>query len=174
MKYSIRLLLNSLFILCILCACEKKEVPTVTTSEVTNITETTATCGGTIISEGSGTVLSRGVCWSTETDPSIENDKTSDGAGAGTFTSNITGLTDGTQYYVRAYATNNAGTGYGMAMSFTTTNCEYCRIVTTDNVTGEVTYGFETLYCGETLQAIKAHGSTTVGNITSEWECHEK
>ncbi len=90
MKCLNRLLVFCLFILIsILTACEKKEVPTITTSEVTNITGTTATCGGTIISEGCGTVLSRGVCWSTGTDPSIENDKTSDGAGAGNFISNI-------------------------------------------------------------------------------------
>jgi len=174
MKPSLRFLVYGLFILIILYACEKKEVPTITTADVTNIAGTTATCGGTIISEGSGTVLSRGVCWSTGTDPSIENDKTSDGAGAGTFVSNITGLTDGTQYYVRTYATNSTGTGYGMTMSFTTTNCEYCRMVTTDNVTGEVIYGFETLYCGETLQAIKARGSTTVGNSTTKWMCRDK
>jgi len=102
--------------------CCKKEVvvPTVTTSDVTNITGTTASCGGTIISEGSGTVTSRGVCWSSGTNPTIKDKITQDGAGAGTFSSSITALNGGTIYFVRAYATNSAGTGYGMTIPFMT------------------------------------------------------
>jgi len=96
-------------------------VPTVTTSEITNITATTATCGGTIIDEGSGTIVERGVCWSTTIEPTIADSKTTSGAGAGSFSSNIDGLFGGTTYFVRAYATNSSGTGYGMTMSFKTT-----------------------------------------------------
>lgn len=101
-------------------SCKKEEVPILTTSETTNILGTTSVSGGTITSEGTGTVLSRGVCWSTGTNPTISDNKTQDGAGAGSFTSNITGLNGATVYYIRAYATNGVGTGYGMAMSFTT------------------------------------------------------
>jgi uncharacterized protein (TIGR02145 family) len=102
-------------------SCKKKEeVPVITTTAVSNITATTATSGGNITSEGSSTVISRGVCWSTGTTPTIADSKTADGAGAGSFPSNITSLNGGTIYYVRAYATNEVGTGYGMAMSFTT------------------------------------------------------
>lgn len=103
-----------------LCFCKKEEVPILTTAVVTNITGITATSGGTITSEGSGTVISRGVCWSTNITPTIEDNKTQDGAGAGTFQSNMVGLNGGTTYYVRAYATNRDGPGYGMAMSFIT------------------------------------------------------
>ena len=117
-KVSIGFLMILMFILTT--SCEKKQVPVLTTSEITNIAGTTATSGGTITDEGSGTVISRGVCWSTGTAPSINDNKTSDGAGAGTFTSDITGLNGATRYYVRGYATNSVGTGYGMAMSFTT------------------------------------------------------
>lgn len=99
--------------------CENEEVPAITTSAISNITATSATSGGNITSEGSSTVVNRGVCWSTGTTPTIADKKTTDGAGAGSFTSNITGLDGGLIYYVRAYATNSAGTGYGMAMSFT-------------------------------------------------------
>jgi hypothetical protein len=102
-------------------SCKKGEVPILTTSVVTNLTGTTATSGGTITSEGTGTVIGRGVCWSTGTTPTIADNKTSDGAGAGSFTSSLSGLYGGTVYYIRAYATNNIGTGYGMAMSFKTT-----------------------------------------------------
>jgi len=101
-------------------SCKKEEVPVITTTAGSNITATTATSGGNITNEGSSTVITRGVCWSTGTTPTIADNKTTDAAGAGSFISNITGLEGGTIYYVRAYATNVAGTGYGTAMSFTT------------------------------------------------------
>jgi len=101
-------------------SCKKEEVPVLTTTAVSGITGTTATSGGTITSEGSGTVISRGVCWSTGISPTIEDSKTSDGSGGGSFTSNLVDLEGGTIYYVRAYASNSAGTGYGTAMTFTT------------------------------------------------------
>lgn len=99
-------------------SCKKDEVPTLTTSEVVNFTGTGATTGGTIIDEGSARVIVRGVCWSTKTNPTIENSKTQDGAGDGVFTSQISDLDLSTTYYVRAYATNGAGTGYGNEISF--------------------------------------------------------
>jgi hypothetical protein len=108
----------------ILHSCKKDEVPTVTTSEITDITGTSATSGGTITDEGSGAILERGVCWSTETPPTITDNKTTNGSGAGTFISNISEMTMATTYYVRAYATNDAGTGYGMAISFSTLSTE--------------------------------------------------
>jgi hypothetical protein len=101
-------------------SCKKEAAPTLTTSAISNITGTTATSGGTITSEGSGTIIARGVCWSTGISPTITENKTTDGGGTGTFTSNITGLNGGTVYYVRAYATNSSGAGYGTALSFTT------------------------------------------------------
>lgn len=108
------------FTLITISSCKNEEVPALTTAVVTNITGNTSTSGGTITSEGSGTITSRGVCWSTNITPTIENNKSQDGAGAGTFQSNMVGLTGGTTYYVRAYAINSAGAGYGMAMSFKT------------------------------------------------------
>jgi uncharacterized protein (TIGR02145 family) len=104
----------------ILTGCKKEKVPVITTTAVSNITATTATSGGNITDEGSSTVISRGVCWGTGTSPTITDSKTTDGAGAGSFSSNLTSLNGVTVYYVRAYATNSVGTGYGMAMSFTT------------------------------------------------------
>jgi uncharacterized protein (TIGR02145 family) len=96
------------------------EVPKITTTDISNITATTATSGGNITDEGSSTVLTRGVCWSTGTTPTIIDSKTDDGAGVGSFSSNIIDLFGGTTYFVRAYATNSTGTGYGMGMSFKT------------------------------------------------------
>ena len=110
-------------------------VPTVTTSDVTNISTISATCGGNVTSAGYGTVTARGVCWSTSQNPTISNSHTTDGNGIGVFTSSLTGLTDNTTYYVRAYATNEAGTAYGEQKTFTTQHAATLPTVTTDEVT---------------------------------------
>ncbi|MCX6255387.1 MAG: hypothetical protein NTV31_13035 [Bacteroidia bacterium] len=101
-------------------SCNKNEVPELTTSPISNLTGNSATCGGEITDEGSDKVISRGVCWSKMTAPTVEDAKTSDGEGAGSFISNVTGLNAATKYFIRAYATSSAGTGYGMEVSFTT------------------------------------------------------
>lgn len=103
-----------------LCKKEKEEVPTLTTTVVTDIKETSATSGGTFISEGSGTIIVRGVCWSTGNMPTTSDYKTELESGEGNFTSNIYSLNPATTYFVRAYARSNVGTGYGIAQSFTT------------------------------------------------------
>ena len=94
-------------------------VPTVTTDVISAIAATTATGGGNVTADGGSTVTARGVCWSTSQNPVATGSHTTDGSGTGTFTSSITGLTAGTTYYVRAYATNSMGTGYGTQVSFT-------------------------------------------------------
>ena len=95
-------------------------MPTVTTTEVTNIKVSSATCGGNVTSDGNGTVTARGICWSTSSTPTIDDNKTTDGSGIGSFTSSLSNLASQTTYYVRAYATNEAGTSYGEEKSFTT------------------------------------------------------
>ena len=96
-------------------------LPTLTTTAATSITQTTALSGGTISTDGVASITARGVCWSTSANPTIAlTTKTNDGAGTGAFTSNITGLTTNTTYYLRAYATNTLGTAYGNEITFTT------------------------------------------------------
>lgn len=92
---------------------EPAQIPVLTTTDITNISGTTATSGGTIVSDGGAAITERGVCWSTKTNPTIADSKTSNGGGNGTFTSTVTEISTTTTYYVRAYATNSAGTGYG-------------------------------------------------------------
>jgi len=94
--------------------------PTISTVAVTEITANSATSGGNISNDGGATVSVRGVCWSTNPNPTTDHLKTTDGAGPGTFSSALTNLTSGTIYYVRAYATNNMGTSYGNEVSFNT------------------------------------------------------
>lgn len=91
---------------------------TVTTADVTNVTYTTATSGGNVVNNGGAAVTSRGVCWSTMESPTIYDSHTSNGSGNGTFTSQLTGLIAGTPYFIRAFATNSAGTAYGSQLSF--------------------------------------------------------
>jgi uncharacterized protein (TIGR02145 family) len=95
-------------------------LPAVTTASMSSIAGTTATAGGNVTYNGGATVTQRGVCWDTASNPTIGNYKTIDGSGNGTFTSSLTGLSYGTKYYLRAYATNIAGTVYGKEDTFTT------------------------------------------------------
>lgn len=94
--------------------------PQVSTEECTSISLSTATGNGSIIDLGSSAVTQHGHCWATSVDPTTSDSKTSNGAGSlGAFTSSITGLQEGTVYYVRAYATNSTGTSYGNNVFFT-------------------------------------------------------
>lgn len=97
-------------------------LPTVTTAAVNTISQTTATSGGNVTSDGVSDVTARGVCWSTSSNPTLSDSHTTDGSGTGEFVSNITNLNSNTQYNVRAYATNNVGTAYGDEQIFTTLN----------------------------------------------------
>jgi len=91
-----------------------------TTSAVSSITTNTATCGGNITSDGGAPVTDRGICWNTTGLPSTTDNKTLNGFGVGSYTSELSGLTYNTTYYVRAYATNQYGTIYGDELHFTT------------------------------------------------------
>ena len=94
---------------------------TLTTLPIGNITDIAATTGGNITNDGGTPVTQRGVVWSSSPNPTTANNSTTNGSGAGSFTSNLTGLSASTTYYVRAYATNSAGTAYGNELTFTTT-----------------------------------------------------
>lgn len=95
-------------------------VPTVSTTAASSITSSSAVSGGNVTADGGATVTERGVCYSTSSNPTIANSKVVSGSGTGSFSANIAGLTASTTYYVRAYATNSAGTAYGSQISFTT------------------------------------------------------
>jgi len=98
---------------------ENTNAPSVSTSGISLVTARTAFSGGTADDRGAS-ITARGVCWSTSANPTTADSKTSDGTGDGSFTSEITGLSPGKTYHVRAYATNSLGTSYGEDISFTT------------------------------------------------------
>ena len=95
-------------------------LPTVDTPTVTNITATTAELGGTVSSDGGGTVTDRGTVWGTAPNPT--GNALSQGSGTGTFSHLRTGLPTGTLVYFRAYATNATGTAYSADATFTPTD----------------------------------------------------
>jgi hypothetical protein len=128
---------------------QNSTAPSVTTTPASNITTTTAMSGGNVTSDGGATVTDRGICWSTNHNPTIYDTHTSQGSGTGTFTVTMTNLTKHTKYYVRAYATNSIGTNYGNEINFTTLADK--PTVTTNNVTN-----------------IMAHQATSGGYVTSD------
>ena len=125
-------------------------VPTLTTTVVSLIAQITAASGGTITNDGGASVTSRGVCWNTSANPTISNSKTTDGTGTGTFASSLTGLTVNTTYYLRAYATNSAGTAYGDELSFKTASATVPTLTTT------------------AVSSITQSSAASGGNITSD------
>jgi hypothetical protein len=111
-------LFSSIFV-----SCKKPKVnyvPTISTTEITDITSTTALAGGVISDSGGTDITASGVTYGTSPRPAIAGNHTTDGTTSGAFTSGLTGLTANTTYYVRAYATNSVGTAYGDEVSFTT------------------------------------------------------
>ncbi len=103
----------------------KVDKPIVTTAGINNIDHQSAKSGGQVVYNGSDAVVSKGICWGLKNLPTIADNKTSQGAGTGTFTSELTGLEPSTTYFVRAYATNNTGTYYGVEQRFTTSEAPF-------------------------------------------------
>jgi len=95
-------------------------IPTISTDIVSNITNAGASCGGNITNDGGSVVTNRGVCYSTSTNPTINNSISVSGNGTGSFLTTLSGLNASSIYYVRAFATNAIGTAYGVQRSFTT------------------------------------------------------
>ena len=97
-----------------------EDLPTVTTNEVTDITQTTAVAGGSILANGANVTV-RGVCYSaSNSNPTVDDLHTTDGSGTGDFSSPLSSLLENTTYYVRAYAINGSGVAYGEQVSFRT------------------------------------------------------
>jgi hypothetical protein len=114
-----------LLLFAVLSGCKKDEVqvevPQVFTESVSNVGETSVSASGSVASDGGGEIEERGFVLSTGPTPTVETGIVRlAGTGVGPYSSQITGLLGGTSYYLRAFATNKAGTGYGEALLFTT------------------------------------------------------
>jgi uncharacterized protein (TIGR02145 family) len=148
--------------------CDKeKKTPVVTTKEVTNITPTSAICGGEVVSDEGLAVSFRGVCWNTEKDPTVADNKTIDGSGAGSFTSQISGLVPNTRYFARAYATNEEGTAYGSSMIFIAQNTNPTVTDIDGNLYHTVTIG-DQVWMVENLRTTKYRNGEAVPLVTDD------
>jgi hypothetical protein len=119
-----------LIFLLLIQGCKKEDIPTVKTGDVASITRTTANCSGEILSQGDSEVTERGICWSTTDKPLISDNIKVDDSDGNSFTVELTGLEPGTEFFVRAYATNRYGTGYGETMSFITNSLCAPEVIT--------------------------------------------
>lgn len=134
----------AMIVIMVIAACKKEKtsptVPVVSTEELTNITSSSATAGGTIISNGNASITASGVVWSkTNNTPTLADSVISGTASSGHFTVNLANLAFGKTYYIRAYATNNVGTAYGNVVTLNTANdTTKVRFLYNGN---EVTYG---------------------------------
>ena len=143
-------------------------LPIITTTTVSSVSVTTTISGGNITSDGGSMVTVRGVCWSTTQNPTIANSRTNDGTDTGSFISNIIGLTANTTYYYRAFATNNVGTSYGSALSFTTLPASGLIVTDIDgNIYHTVTIGTQ-VWMVENLKTSRYRNGDLIPNITDD------
>lgn len=114
-----------LFIMClasIIQFCQKISLPDIKTSTVSELSDTSVTCGGTVTDDGGSPVMARGICYNSYPSPDLSGYHTIDGTGTGSFTSRVVGLVPGETYWLRAYATNETGTAYGDTVRIKTFN----------------------------------------------------
>jgi uncharacterized protein (TIGR02145 family) len=172
--------LSLCLILIISFSCKKADkpafLPDVFTSPVTGVLYSTAVSGGNVTYDGGAFVVSRGVCWSVSENPTIDDNKTIDGAGAGEYSSSLYALKPGTLYYVRAYAINSKGTEYGDEISFTTkiadvkfnTNLTYGTVTDIEGKNYKtIPVGIQT-WMAENLKTTKYNDGSAIPKVVSD------
>ncbi|MCY1718887.1 hypothetical protein OU798_00945 [Prolixibacteraceae bacterium Z1-6] len=141
--------------------------PQLTTKQIINAGTFVISTGGDILSQG--LILNAGVCWSTNPSPTIADNKTEDQLNYSSFTSDPYGLLPATTYYIRSYATNIAGTGYGNELVVTMP--EATVFDPDGNPYSSVTIGTQT-WLVENLRTTKYANGDNIPNIidNSDWQ----
>ena len=156
-----------LVIIVISCEKEEKNLPVLKTLEVYSISQRSANSGGKVIYNGGESILARGVCWNKSTGPTIKNNHTTESGDTGLFTSTLKGLQVATLYYVRAYATNKSGTGYGNEVIFESGPVQTAEVsteqVSSINSASAVSGGFIAYDGGASITAKGICWSTGIG-----------
>lgn len=170
-KFSYQRILSFVIILFVFSflSCKKEPVislPSLSTTEVSSITNESASSGGQISNDGGAEILSRGVCWNMNPNPTTDNGKTSDGKGSGSFTSDVRGLSPGVKYYLRAYATNSLGTAYGNQIEFSTESRQPEKFITA-SVGGTITT-YESIKLVIPPNALTKDGIVSIGRTGNE------
>lgn len=166
-QFSIKSIFISIFLVVLLSNCQTetdltKNLPILSTDEATSVGIHTAISGGEITSDNGADVTARGVCWSTIPNPTIKDSITVDAAGTGKFSSNLKNLISDTTYYLRAYATNKNGTGYGLQVEFRTSK-PYLATCYTNAVSN--------IYDVSAVSGGKVYSSDELEPITSRGVC---
>jgi uncharacterized protein (TIGR02145 family) len=151
--------------------CIRDQIPSLTTTSISQVTQTSAISGGNIIDNGGSTVTARGVVWNTTGTPTISDNKTTDGSGTGTYVSNLTVLSPSTTYYVRAYATNSTGTTYGNQHIFTTTATSQTVTDIDGNIYNTVQIGNQ-VWMSENLKTLRYKNGDSIPNVleNTDWQ----
>jgi uncharacterized protein (TIGR02145 family) len=148
-------------------ACKKEEpksFPVLTTSDVTYITTITAVGGGNITSDGGSAIVENGVCWNTSVEPTINDSMSTVAVGPADFSCDITGLMPNSIYYLRAYATNKDGTGYGNEVTFQA----YAVMDPDSNFYHSATIGPQ-VWMTENLRTTRYNDSTEIPLVTDNF-----
>ena len=136
--------------------------PTVTTRQVTGITNNTAVCGGTVTYDGGGPITEKGICWSTTPDPDYGDSRITAGTVGDTYSCTMTNLLQGTKYYVRAYVKNSGGIAYGEQIIFNTKLADI-----EGNLYGTV-YISNQVWMSENLKTTRLNDNTIIPDVPDD------